>query len=81
MANNQYNKKLQGANDPFMEPSYDDLGGLMNQGGKSRGAGQDQAMTMCLPELMNQGGSTEHPEAHPVGHHKKGPGLGKMMGQ
>lgn len=77
MANNQYT----GLNDPTWGYKAPHLGAEMNQGGKDRGTGTDQAMSKSMPELMNQGGSTEHPSAHPIGHKKKGPALGKMMGQ
>jgi hypothetical protein len=57
------------------------LSHFMNQPGKAQGTGEDQAMQLSLPEIMNQGASTEYPSAHPTGHAMKGPSLGKMLGQ
>lgn len=81
MANNQYNEKLEGANDPMYGTKPMHLSHFMNQPGKAQGVGRNQAWGDALPELMNQGGDTKHPECHPEGRHKKPPGLGNMMGQ
>jgi len=77
MAN--WNPKDMGTNQPY-KPKPDHLSHLMNQPGKPVGVNQNQAMDICLPELMNQGPSTEHPADHMEGR-KKGPSLGEMMGQ
>ena len=77
--NNQHNLENAGSNEPHGgKPKH--LGDLLNQGGKARGAGQNQAMSLCLPELMNQGGSTEHKGDH-MEWKTGGKHLGKMMGQ